>query len=78
MENSKPFKTMAFIHSLKDMKTDQNHPAEATIISHVDNNNVTAEYNGVLYRAIFNPFVCAYYVDDIYGRVEKSEGEAHG
>ena len=53
----------AMIHSKKDTDT-------VTIISHKDNNNVIAEYKGQQYKAIFNPFVCLYYVDDIYGKIE--------
>lgn len=57
-------KAMAHIHSLNgEMK-------EVTIISHKDNNNVIAEYNGHKYTAIFNIFVGAYYVDDKYGLIE--------
>ena len=67
------FKTMAYIHSLKDKQTDINVAAEATIIEHPDNNNVIAEYQGIRCRAIFNPFVSAYYVDDIYGRIDPQE-----
>lgn len=66
-------KTMAFIHSLQDKKTDQHHSAEATIIEHRDNNNVIAEYNGVRCSAIYNPIVCAYFIDDVYGRVTEGE-----
>lgn len=57
-------KVMAHIHSLNgEMK-------EVTIISHKDNNNVIAEYDGHKYTAIFNIFVSAYYVDDKYGLIE--------
>ena len=45
--------------------------AEVNIISHTDNNNVIAEYQGVRYKAIFNPFVCQYFVDDVDGRIEE-------
>jgi len=44
---------------------------EVTIIDHVDNNNVVAEYQGVYYRGIFNPFVGQYFVDDVDGRIEE-------
>ena len=64
------FKTQAYVHSLKDRKTDSNVAAEVTIIEHKDNNNVIAEYNGIRCKAIFNPFVCMYFVDDLYGRIE--------
>jgi len=60
------FDATAMIHSRKgmDIPTDT-----VTIIEHRDNNNVVAEYNGQRYTAIFNPFVCLYYVDDIYGKI---------
>jgi len=45
--------------------------AEANIISHEDNNNVVAEVQGVRCRAIFNPFVGQYFVDDVDGRIEE-------
>ena len=64
-------KVLAYIHSLKDKKTDTNILGEAEILEHIDNNNVTAEYNGVKCRAIFNPFAGLYFVDDIYGRIEE-------
>jgi len=67
------FKTMAYVHSLKDKKTDTNVAAEVTIIEHTDNNNVIADYNGIRCKAIFNVFVSMYYVDDLYG-VIKPEG----
>ena len=56
----------AMIHSRKgtDSPTDI-----VTIIEHTDNNHVIAEYKGYRYSAIFNPFVCFYYVDDIYGKL---------
>ena len=65
-------KVMAYIHSLKDRKTDTNVLGECDILEHIDNNNIVAEYNGVKCRAIFNPFVSRYFVDDIYGMVEDS------
>jgi hypothetical protein len=55
-----------YIHSLKD--GEGNHQlAEATIIKKTGDNRYTADYNGILCTAIFNPFVGRYYVDDIYG-----------
>lgn len=67
-------KTMAFVHSLKQAGDPQNgdfghQKAEVTIISHVNNNDVVAEYNGVRCRAVYNPFACAYFVDDVYGKL---------
>ena len=68
-------KVMAFVHSLKDKQTDQNHAAEVTIIEHRNDNDVVAEYNGVRCSAIFNWFTCSYYVDDIYGVIDPPKGE---
>ena len=65
------FKTMAYVHSLKDKKTDTNHLDEVEILEVKDNNNVIALYNGVKCTAIFNHFVGRYYVDDVYGVIEK-------
>lgn len=68
-------KVFAYIHSLQDKKTDKHNLAEVTIIDHKDNNNVTAEYNGMKCMAIFNPFVCRYFVDDIYGIITDADGK---
>lgn len=54
------FKIKALVHSLKDQD-------EVIILHEKDNNDVVAEYKGKRCTAIFNPFVCLYYVDDIYG-----------
>ena len=59
--------TEAVIHSL-DGKLDT-----AIILSHEDNNHCLAEYKGQVYTAVWNPFSGYYYVDDIYGKVEKQE-----
>jgi hypothetical protein len=56
----------AIVHSLKDLDT-------VEILSHVDNNNVIALYNGVKCTAIFNIFTNCYYVDNIYGIIEEKE-----
>ena len=57
----------AYIHSLKDRKTDTNKLGEADIIRQIGDNQFLAEYNGVRCTAIFNYFVGRYYVDDVYG-----------
>lgn len=54
------FKIKAQIHSLQAQD-------EVTILHEKGNNDVIAEYNGKRCTAIFNPFVCLYYVDDLYG-----------
>ena len=66
-------KVEAYIHSLKDRKTDRNVLGEAEIIKAIGDNLYLAEYNGVRCTAIFNPFVCRYFVDDLYGRVSEQE-----
>ena len=54
------FKAKAIVHSLKS-------EAVVTILHEIDGNDVVAEYNGKRCTAIFNGFVCMYYVDDLYG-----------
>ena len=66
-------KVEAYIHSLKDRRTDKNVLAEAEIIKKIGENLYLAEYNGVRCTAIFNPFVCRYYVDDLYGRIPQEK-----
>lgn len=61
---------MAYIHSLKDKTTDRHIAAEATIIEHRSDNDIIAEYNGVRCRAIYNHFVGAYFIDDVYGIIK--------
>ena len=56
-------KVRAYIHSLKDKE----HDGDADIIEKIGGNLYLAEYNGVQCTAIFNPFVCRYFVDDVYG-----------
>jgi len=54
------FKAQAMVHSLKSQD-------EVIILHEKDCNDVVAEYKGIRYTAIFNGFVCSYYVDDLYG-----------
>ena len=60
----KPFKTMAHINSLKG-ETD-----EITVLEDLGNNNYIVDYKGVKCHALFNYFVCEYYADDIYVRID--------
>lgn len=55
-------KVKAMIHSLQGLD-------EVTIVSHISNNNVTAEYQGKRYTAVYNCFTGLYYVDDINGGI---------
>ena len=64
-------KVEAYIHSLKDRKTDRNVLGEAEIIKAIGDNLYLAEYNGVRCAAMFNPFVSRYFVDDLYGRISE-------
>ena len=67
----KPYKIFAHIHSLNgEMK-------EAAILVKVGDNDYIAEYRGVKCHAVFNPFNCTYYLDDIYAivREEKDNDE---
>lgn len=55
-------KVKAMIHSLSSLD-------EVEILSHQDNNNVIALYQGKKCTAVFNIFTGLYYVDDVYGVV---------
>lgn len=64
----KPFKTQTHIHSL-DGAMD-----EITVLEEITNDRQTTyivDYGGVKCTAIFNPFTCEYYADDVYGRLNK-------
>jgi len=68
---TEPFEAKAVIFSLC-ANIGPNHPENTntdtvTIIKHKDNNRVIVEYKGKRYGAVFNPFVCMYYVDDRNG-----------
>ena len=54
------FKTKAMVHTLHAQD-------EVTILHENGLNDVIAGYKGKRYTAIFNPFSCLYYVDDVYG-----------
>lgn len=57
-------KIQARIHSLGGQF------AEATILQYNGDSDIIVEYNGKKCTAIYNPFVCCYYVDDIYGIIK--------
>ena len=63
-------KVVAYIHSLKDKRTDTHVLGECEILEHIDNNNVIAVYQGIKCKAIYNPFVGAFFIDDVYGRID--------
>lgn len=64
-----PYKTQAIIHSLNGQKD------EVTVLEErKDRDNHTyyvVDYKGVKCTAIFNWFVCEFYVDDKYGRISQ-------
>ena len=61
----KPYKTPVHIHSLNG------EMAEITVLEEVGNNDYIVDYKGVKCHALFNWFVCQFYVDDVYRRVEE-------
>lgn len=68
MQKTGKFYATAMIHS---KKSSDNPTDTVFIVEYKDNNNVTAEYNGHRYTAIYNPFVGLFYVDDIYGKIDE-------
>ena len=61
----KEYKAMAHIHSLNG------EMAEITVLEEVGNNDYIVDYKGVKCHALFNWFVCQFYADDVYRRVEE-------
>lgn len=61
----RPYKTKAHINSLGG-QTD-----EITVLQQVGDNDYLVDYKGVKCHAIFNPFVCEYYADDLYTIVKE-------
>lgn len=57
-------KTKARIHSLNGQLDD------VEIIEQRGDNDYIALYKGSRCTAIYNPFVCAFYVDDVYGKID--------
>lgn len=68
----------AYIHSLKDRKTDRNVLGRAEIIREIGDNLYLARFDGVYCTAIFNPFDCRYFVDDVYGIVDADSCTGRG
>ena len=64
----KPFKTHAHIHSLNGAMD------EITVLGKKEDDRQTiyiVDYRGAKCFAVYNPFHCAYYADDIYGIVKE-------
>lgn len=64
----KPFKTMAHIHSLNG-EMDEITVLDMKVKEDGRQTTYLADYRGVKCSAIFNPFNCTYYADDVYGRI---------
>ncbi len=64
-------KTQAYIQSLNIGKMRPEVTDEITILEQVGDNDYIVDYKGVKCHAIFNWFVCAYFADDVYGRIEQ-------
>ena len=63
----KPFITQAHINSLHGQMD------EITVLEKIDDvcqSYYIVEYRGVKCTAIFNWFICEYYADDVYGKIE--------
>lgn len=68
----KAIKTVsAIVHSLGGLID------EVEIIAEKGNNKVLVRYKGVYCTAIFNPFVCMYYADDMYGRLTEEQAKRY-
>lgn len=61
---SRPYEAMAHIHSLGGKME------KITVIEKVGDNDYIVDFGGVKCHAIFNWFVCEYYADDIYTKVQ--------
>ena len=65
----KPYTTQAYIHSLNQGRQTSTETAEITVLEKVGDNDYIVDYEGVRCHALFNPFVCAFYADDLYRRI---------
>lgn len=63
------FKTQAYISSLNKGKMQPEVMDEITVLEKVGDNDYIVDYKGVRCHALFNWFVCAYFADDLYRRV---------
>ncbi len=70
---SNRLKTQAYIQSLNIGKMQPEVMDEVTVLEKVGDNDYIVDYKGVKCHAIFNWFVCAYFADDIYGKINKGE-----
>ena len=63
------FKTQAYIQSLNKGKMQPEVMDEITVLEKVGDNDYIVDYKGVKCHALFNWFICAYFADDVYGRI---------
>lgn len=59
------YTTVAHINSLKG------EVDEITVLEQVGDNDYIVDYKGVKCHALFNWFVCMFYADDLYRKVEQ-------
>lgn len=64
-----PYKTQAYIQSLNKGLINPTYTDEITVLEKVGDNDYIVDYKGIKCHAIFNWYVCAYFADDVYGRV---------
>lgn len=64
------FKTRAYIQSLNIGKIQPEVKDEITVLENVGDNDYIADYRGVKCHALFNWFVCEYFADDVYRRID--------
>lgn len=64
-----PYKTQAYIQSLNKGLINPTYTDEITVMEKVGENDYIVDYKGVKCHALFNWFVCAYFADDVYGRI---------
>ena len=69
MEN---YKIDAYIQSLNLGKMRPEVMDEVTILEQVGDNDYIVDYKGVKCHALFNPFVCEYFADDVYRVVKEN------
>ena len=63
-------KTQAYIQSLNTGKLKPEIMVEITVLDKVGDNDYIVDYKGVKCHALFNWFICAYFADDVYRRVD--------
>ena len=65
------YKSWAYMYSLNKGLIQPTYTAEITVLDKIGDNDYIVDYNGIKCHALFNPFVCALFADDIYRRVEQ-------